>query len=105
MPAALAALPELLAAGEGIGAAAGAAGRVAASGAARMGASEGLASRIGSFTENKIGEGATKMMNNSLSSMQGSGGGNNESRVQNFSVGGGDSAPSGGQFDTYSPVS
>jgi hypothetical protein len=70
-----------------------------------MGASEGLASRVGSFAENKVGEGATKLMNNSLSAMGGHGGGNNESRVQNFSAGGGDSAPSGGQFDTYNPVS
>jgi hypothetical protein len=84
---------------------AGSAGRAAASGATRMGASEGFASRVGAFAEGRVGEGATKLMNNSLSAMGGHGGGNNESRVQNFNAGGGDSAPSGGQFDTYNPVS
>jgi hypothetical protein len=80
-------------------------GRAAAAGAVRLGASEGVSAKIGAYAENKIGEGATKLMNNSLSAMGGHGGGNNESRVQNFSAGGGDSAPSGGQFDTYNPVS
>jgi hypothetical protein len=76
------------------------AGRAAASGAARMGASEGLASKVG-----QLGEGATtRMLGNAISTRGGNNGTNNEPRLQNFYGGGGNSAPSGGEFDTYNPV-